>query len=225
MHSPPSPAMIVCVSCAATKSRSTANTLAPSRANNTAVALPLLQPGAIEPEPATIATLPFRRAMGAFFFRCSKPCRDQAVRGDALQPREPGSAPMPLPQAGGGKARTRNRDPAFMARRLLLQCARNTASGHWPFRRRQRTVDRIDLLLPPVWHQHDQHRRADATARCVELHAARERIGRLTSLEIELVDLLVHLSPVGNARTLQRLLDNPSVTVACKAVLRDPRLP
>src|SRR5450759_4869881 len=61
VHSPPSLAMIVCVSCAAARSRSTAKTMAPSRANNTAVALPLLQPGATEPAPATIATLPSNR--------------------------------------------------------------------------------------------------------------------------------------------------------------------
>jgi hypothetical protein len=60
--------MIVCASCAAARSRSTAKTLAPSRANNTAVAFPLLQPGAIEPAPATIATLPFKRAIKTFFF-------------------------------------------------------------------------------------------------------------------------------------------------------------
>src|SRR5579872_1537971 len=42
-------------------SRSTAKTLAPSRANSTAVALPLLQPSAIEPAPATIATFSLKR--------------------------------------------------------------------------------------------------------------------------------------------------------------------
>src|SRR5581483_1882198 len=55
--------MISRVSLAALISRSTAKTLAPSRANSTAVALPLLQPSAIAPAPATIATLSLRRPM------------------------------------------------------------------------------------------------------------------------------------------------------------------
>ena len=75
-----------------------------------------------------------------------------------------------------------------------------------------------------LWCDHEGVIGADATACRVELHAPRERIGRLTGLEIELVDLLVHFSPVGDARALQRLLDNPGVTVACEAILGDPRL-
>src|ERR1700748_2686639 len=60
---PPSPVMILTVSSAAAPLRSTQNTCAPSRANVTAVALPLPQPGPIEPAPTTIATLPLRRSM------------------------------------------------------------------------------------------------------------------------------------------------------------------
>ena len=41
---------------------STANTVAPSWANNTAVARPLPQPGPTEPAPVTIATLPASRS-------------------------------------------------------------------------------------------------------------------------------------------------------------------
>src|SRR3569832_2282517 len=55
--------MISAVSCAAAALRSTQNTCAPSRANVTAVALPLPQPGPIEPAPTTMATLPLRRSI------------------------------------------------------------------------------------------------------------------------------------------------------------------
>src|SRR3954465_11702379 len=58
---PPSPAMIPTVASAAAALRSTQNPRAPWRANVTAVALPLPQPGPIEPAPTTIATLPLRR--------------------------------------------------------------------------------------------------------------------------------------------------------------------
>src|SRR5205085_1766689 len=60
--SPPSPVMMLAVSSAALRLTSTQNTFAPSRANVTAVALPLPQPGPIEPAPTTIATLFFRRS-------------------------------------------------------------------------------------------------------------------------------------------------------------------
>src|ERR1700736_2834403 len=59
---PPSEAMISTVSLAAAALRSAQNTCAPSRAKVTAVALPLPQPGPIEPAPTTIAVLPLRRA-------------------------------------------------------------------------------------------------------------------------------------------------------------------
>src|SRR5450631_4481380 len=56
--------MILTVSSAAAPLRSTQNTCAPSRAKVTAVALPLPQPGPIEPAPTTIAVLPLRRFIG-----------------------------------------------------------------------------------------------------------------------------------------------------------------
>src|SRR6201992_3771363 len=62
---PPSPVMIFTVSSAAAALRSTQNTCAPSRAKVTAVALPLPQPGPIEPAPTTIATLPLSRSTAA----------------------------------------------------------------------------------------------------------------------------------------------------------------
>src|ERR1700676_3508260 len=55
--------MISTVSLAAVLLRSTQNTCAPSRANVTAVALPLPQPGPIEPAPTTIAVLPLSRCI------------------------------------------------------------------------------------------------------------------------------------------------------------------
>src|SRR4051794_37270202 len=61
MAMPPSSRMILAVSSAAARFMSTQNTFAPSRANVTAVALPLPQPGPIEPAPMTTATLSFRR--------------------------------------------------------------------------------------------------------------------------------------------------------------------
>src|SRR4029077_2490154 len=60
---PPSLLMIPTVSSAAAGLRSTQNTCAPSRAKVTAVALPLPQPGPIEPAPTTIATLPLSRSI------------------------------------------------------------------------------------------------------------------------------------------------------------------
>src|SRR5437016_10122710 len=58
---PPSDLMMLTVSSAAAPLRSTQNTCAPSRAKVTAVALPLPQPGPIEPAPTTTAVLPFSR--------------------------------------------------------------------------------------------------------------------------------------------------------------------
>src|SRR4030081_2920379 len=55
--------MIFTVSSAAAALRSTQNTCAPSRAKVTAVALPLPQPGPIEPAPTTIAVLPLSRSI------------------------------------------------------------------------------------------------------------------------------------------------------------------
>src|SRR5438046_301305 len=53
--------MMFTVSSAAAPLRSTQNTCAPSRAKVTAVALPLPQPGPIEPAPTTTAVLPLSR--------------------------------------------------------------------------------------------------------------------------------------------------------------------
>ena len=63
---PPNSATQSSVSFMESPSLSTANTLAPSRANSTAVALPLPQPGRIEPAPVTIATLSFNRPAMVF---------------------------------------------------------------------------------------------------------------------------------------------------------------
>src|SRR5712671_3506405 len=56
--------MMAAVSSAAAPLRSTQSTCAPSRAKVTAVALPLPQPGPIEPAPTTIAVLPLSRGIG-----------------------------------------------------------------------------------------------------------------------------------------------------------------
>src|ERR1700722_12719823 len=56
--------MIFTVSSAAAVLRSTQNTCAPSRAKVTAVALPLPQPGPIEPAPTTMAIFPLSRSIG-----------------------------------------------------------------------------------------------------------------------------------------------------------------
>src|SRR4051794_30699151 len=64
---PPSDRMMAAVSSAAAPLRSTQSTCAPSRAKVTAVALPLPQPGPIEPAPTTIAVLPLRRFIGFSF--------------------------------------------------------------------------------------------------------------------------------------------------------------
>src|SRR5438105_2744919 len=63
--------MIEAVSSAAAPLRSTQSTCAPSRANVTAVALPLPQPGPIEPAPTTIAVLPLSRGIEVSFPSCS----------------------------------------------------------------------------------------------------------------------------------------------------------
>jgi hypothetical protein len=60
--------MIFTVSSAAAVLRSTQNTCAPSRANVTAVALPLPQPGPIEPAPTTIAVLSLSRCIDFSLF-------------------------------------------------------------------------------------------------------------------------------------------------------------
>src|SRR3954447_22172425 len=59
---PPSPEMMLAVSSAAERLTSTQNTFAPSRAQATAVALPLPHPGPIDPAPTIRATLSLRRS-------------------------------------------------------------------------------------------------------------------------------------------------------------------
>src|SRR6202051_3470569 len=73
---PPSDRMMAAVSAAAAPLRSTQNTCAPSRAKVTAVALPLPQPGPIEPAPTTTAVLPLSRCIdfslvNLLFFACA----------------------------------------------------------------------------------------------------------------------------------------------------------
>src|SRR4051812_39607688 len=68
---PPSDRMMAAVSSAAAPLRSTQSTCAPSRANVTAVALPLPQPGPIEPAPTTIAVLPLSRGIEVSLPSCS----------------------------------------------------------------------------------------------------------------------------------------------------------
>src|SRR5262249_62316116 len=93
-------------------------------------------------------------------------------------------------------------------KRFALHCMRDTDSGLWPFHRRKRTVDRVDRERPGILPLHNHHRRADAVARRVELPTTWERIGGPAGLALELVDLLVHLCFVCDARSLQRLLDD-----------------
>src|SRR6266404_4842376 len=64
--------MISAVSSAAAPLRSTQNTCAPSRAKVTAVALPLPQPGPIEPAPTTSAVLPLSRSIDFSRFTLQK---------------------------------------------------------------------------------------------------------------------------------------------------------
>ena len=77
---PPSPVMIFAVSSAAAPLRSTQNTCAPSRAKVTAVALPLPQPGPIEPAPTTIATLPLSRSIACLPCCSCSPDGAQRIR-------------------------------------------------------------------------------------------------------------------------------------------------
>src|ERR1700693_3591502 len=106
---PPSEVMISTASLAAAALRSTQNTCPPSRAKVTAVALPLPQPGPIEPAPTTIAVLPLSRSIdfsrsGWLWFasahdrnigadRMAENLRQRAAMASAAQP----------PFAGGGR--------------------------------------------------------------------------------------------------------------------------
>src|SRR6202022_4377104 len=78
---PPSDVMTSTVSLAAVLLRSTQNTCAPSRANVTAVALPLPQPGPIEPAPTTIAILPLSRCIDFSLFNVVEACSPDQANG------------------------------------------------------------------------------------------------------------------------------------------------
>src|SRR5215217_4170667 len=83
MAAPPSPLMMSAVSAAATSTRSTHATCAPSRANATAAALPLPQPGPDDPAPKTMAIFPFKRsAMGDPSRSYDRGRSDAATQGD-----------------------------------------------------------------------------------------------------------------------------------------------
>src|SRR6478736_10435174 len=77
---PPSAVMIFTVSSAAAALRSTQNTCAPSRAKVTAVALPLPQPGPIEPAPTTSAVFPLRRSIDDYRSVCRIPLLKRHVQ-------------------------------------------------------------------------------------------------------------------------------------------------
>src|SRR5215468_6772048 len=86
---PPSDLMMLTVSSAAWPLRSTQNTCAPSRAKVTAVALPLPQPGPIEPAPTTIATFPLSRSIDASPSSCDLLVQSAlAERGRKVNPCE-----------------------------------------------------------------------------------------------------------------------------------------
>src|SRR5881398_3461376 len=101
--------MIFAVSSAAAAFRSTQNTCAPSRAKVTAVALPLPQPGPIEPAPTTRAVLFLRRSgMGHLRVMKSKsllppPLWGRAGEGGYERLRRRGSTPLPNPPPQGGR--------------------------------------------------------------------------------------------------------------------------
>src|SRR3954463_14220932 len=81
--------MIFAVSSAAAALRSTQNTCAPSRANVTAVALPLPQPGPIEPAPTTIAVFPLSRCIDFSLISFSYRSPDEAKRNPGAVQRQP----------------------------------------------------------------------------------------------------------------------------------------
>src|ERR1700719_3991779 len=104
---PPSDAMMSTVSCAALPLRSTQNTCAPWRAKVTAVALPLPQPGPIEPAPTTTAVLPLSRCIDfslvslLFFARAHRGGIHADRMPEKLRQRTAIAAPTQPPFAGG----------------------------------------------------------------------------------------------------------------------------
>src|SRR5713226_10299706 len=78
--------MMPAVSSAAAGLISTQSTLAPSRAKVTAVALPLPQPGPIDPAPTTIATLPLSRS--------GMPCLHRLIESYLISNVAPNALPL-----------------------------------------------------------------------------------------------------------------------------------
>src|SRR5258706_2858523 len=100
---PPSEAMIFAVSSAAAPLRSTQNTCAPSRAKVTAVALPLPQPGPIEPAPTTSAVFPLSRSIENHRRVCRIPSLKrhvQAFRDVGAEAGGDGDAAAEFPRGG-----------------------------------------------------------------------------------------------------------------------------
>src|SRR5207248_8196597 len=100
---PPSEAMIFAVSSAAAAFRSTQNTCAPSRAKVTAVALPLPQPGPIEPAPTTSAVLPLSRSIDNHRKACCIPllkCHVEAFGDVGAEAGGDGDAAAKFPRGG-----------------------------------------------------------------------------------------------------------------------------
>src|SRR5258707_14047534 len=100
---PPSELMIFTVSSAAAALRSTQNTCAPSRAKVTAVALPLPQPGPIEPAPTTSAVFPLSRSIDNHRKACCIPLLKrhvQAFRDVGAEAGGDGDAAAKFPRGG-----------------------------------------------------------------------------------------------------------------------------
>src|SRR6202790_2662296 len=117
--------MISTVSLAAVLLRSTQNTCAPSRANVTAVALPLPQPGPIEPAPTTIAILPLSRSIDFSLFNVVEACSPDEANGS----RE--CAPDDKLRAIRDSFHVEN--PGF--RKCFILATDRTHSSHWQQRR------------------------------------------------------------------------------------------
>src|SRR5512138_3057022 len=102
---PPSDLMMLTVSSAEAPLRSTQSTCAPSRAKVTAVALPLPQPGPIDPAPTTTAVLPLRRFMAFSLFlslaRAHGRCVDPDWMAENFRQRPAFAAGAQPPFAGG----------------------------------------------------------------------------------------------------------------------------
>src|SRR5260370_15715570 len=107
---PPSAWMMPAVSSAAAGLISTQSTLAPSRAKVTAVALPLPQPGPIDPAPTTIATLPLSRS--------GIPCLHRLIESYLISNAAP--CALPLSPCGRGCRAAEGSEAGEGAQTLLL---------------------------------------------------------------------------------------------------------